>query len=160
MTRRSLAIFLSLIVLLVFTACGDSNKTMKQDAMVHSENDPIVIASARDVGRGNKDPYWTNLNLYVWEPLIGENDAGEIIPVLAVSWKRSDDAKKWTFELRKGVKFTDGTLFTSDVVVKNFERWKKISPASSTFFTLDINKTYPDFLQINALSDYSFELIF
>lgn len=160
MTRRSLVVFLSLIVLLVFTACGDSNKTMKQDAMVHSENDPIVIASARDVGRGNKDPYWTNLNLYVWEPLIGENDAGEIIPVLAVSWKRSDDAKKWTFELRKGVKFTDGTLFTSDVVVKNFERWKKISPASSTFFTLDINKTYPDFLQINALSDYSFELIF
>ena len=87
MTRRSLVVFLSLIVLLVFTACGDSNKTMKQDAMVHSENDPIVIASARDVGRGNKDPYWTNLNLYVWEPLIGENDAGEIIPVLAVSWK-------------------------------------------------------------------------
>lgn len=61
--------------------------------MTHSENDPIVIASARDVGRGNKDPYWTNLNLYVWEPLISENDKGEIIPVLAVSWKRSDDAK-------------------------------------------------------------------
>ena len=35
------------------------------------QNDQIVIAGYRDPGRGTKDPYYTNVNLYVWEPLIG-----------------------------------------------------------------------------------------
>ncbi len=44
-------------------------------------------------------------------------------PGLAVSWEASDDGLVWTFHLRKGVKFHDGTDFNADAVVYNFMRW-------------------------------------
>lgn len=46
---------------------------------------------------------------------------GEIKPWLAQSWDVSDDAKTFTFHLRDGVRFQDGTDFTSASVKENFE---------------------------------------
>ncbi|WP_425147417.1 ABC transporter substrate-binding protein [Deinococcus sp.] len=45
------------------------------------------------------------------------------IPGLALSWKSNPDATSWTFNLRKGVKFQDGTPFNADAVVFNWTRW-------------------------------------
>ncbi len=45
------------------------------------------------------------------------------IPSLATSWEASENGLEWTFHLRKGVKFHDGTPFNADAVVFNFERW-------------------------------------
>jgi peptide/nickel transport system substrate-binding protein len=42
---------------------------------------------------------------------------------LAESWENSDDFLTWTFHLRQGVTFHDGTPFNADAVVFNFERW-------------------------------------
>ncbi|SKA10330.1 ABC transporter substrate-binding protein [Selenihalanaerobacter shriftii] len=47
----------------------------------------------------------------------------EIEPALAKSWETSEDGLTWTFNLRKGVKFHDGTKFNADAVVFNFKRW-------------------------------------
>jgi peptide/nickel transport system substrate-binding protein len=44
-------------------------------------------------------------------------------PDLATSWKASDDATEWTFKLRQGVTFTDGTPFDAAAAVFNFERY-------------------------------------
>ncbi len=46
----------------------------------------------------------------------------EIVPDLAESWTRSDDGLKWTFKLRQGVKFHDGTPFDGEAVKFNIER--------------------------------------
>jgi peptide/nickel transport system substrate-binding protein len=51
---------------------------------------------------------------------------GEIKPWLAKSWEVSDDAKSFTFHLRDGVKFQDGTDFTSASVKENFEAIKEL----------------------------------
>ncbi|WP_107724544.1 ABC transporter substrate-binding protein [Desmospora activa] len=62
----------------------------------------------------------------VFNGLLGfEKDSMEVVPALAESWEESDDGKTWTFQLREGVKFHDGTDFNADAVVFNFERWAK-----------------------------------
>lgn len=47
----------------------------------------------------------------------------ELDPVLATSWSGSKDSKTWTFTLRQGVKFHDGTEFNAEAVVFNVDRW-------------------------------------
>jgi len=45
-----------------------------------------------------------------------------IVPGLATKWNVSADGRTWTFELRRGVKFHDGTPFNADAVVFSIER--------------------------------------
>jgi peptide/nickel transport system substrate-binding protein len=47
----------------------------------------------------------------------------EVEPGLAESWEASDGGKAYTFHLRQGVKFHDGTDFDADAVCFNFDRW-------------------------------------
>jgi len=42
---------------------------------------------------------------------------------LATSWFASPDGKSWTFRLRQGVKFQDGTDFDANAVAFNINRW-------------------------------------
>lgn len=46
---------------------------------------------------------------------------GKLVPWLAKSWTVSKDSTTFTFHLRQGVKFQDGTDFTSKSVKENFE---------------------------------------
>ena len=59
------------------------------------------------------EPRFTRANQMVFEGLVGLSGSLEPVPVLAESWKRSDDGKQLTFKLRKGVKWHDGKPFTS-----------------------------------------------
>lgn len=47
----------------------------------------------------------------------GNSFTGEVEPGLAESWSVADDKLAWTFKLRKGVVFNDGTPFHADDVV-------------------------------------------
>ena len=44
-------------------------------------------------------------------------------PLLAESWTESEDGRTYTFTLRRGVTFHDGTPFNADAVCANFDRW-------------------------------------
>ncbi|WP_377891532.1 ABC transporter substrate-binding protein [Alkalihalobacillus sp. R86527] len=63
----------------------------------------------------------------------GEQDT-EINPGLAEKWEVSEDGKTYTFMLREGVKFHDGTDFNADSVVFNFERWMNGSEESFYYY--------------------------
>jgi peptide/nickel transport system substrate-binding protein len=43
--------------------------------------------------------------------------------MLALSWEANDTADAWTFRLREGVTFHDGTPFNAEAVKFNFDRW-------------------------------------
>src|SRR6202795_5409540 len=60
----------------------------------------------------------------IFDTLTTLDDKGEPQPKLALSWAHSDDFKTWTFKLRPGVKFQDGTPFNADAVKANFDRQK------------------------------------
>ena len=46
-----------------------------------------------------------------------------VVPQLATSWSTSKNGLNWTFNLRPGVKFQDGTPFNAKAVCFNFNRW-------------------------------------
>ena len=58
----------------------------------------------------------------MYETLLYVNEDMEITPLLAESYTVSDDALTYTFKLREGVKFTDGTPFNADAVIANYQR--------------------------------------
>jgi peptide/nickel transport system substrate-binding protein len=61
-----------------------------------------------------------------------------IEPKLASKWKLSRDGRTYTFTLRRGVKFHDGTAFNAGAVCANFNRWYNFSgpfqDASATYY--------------------------
>jgi peptide/nickel transport system substrate-binding protein len=60
----------------------------------------------------------------IYDTLTYLDDKGEPQPKLALSWTHSEDFKTWTFKLRPGVKFHDGTPFNAQAVKDNYVRWK------------------------------------
>jgi peptide/nickel transport system substrate-binding protein len=59
----------------------------------------------------------------IFEQLVRyKEDSMEVEPGLAVSWSVSNDGTEWTFKLRKGVRFHDGTRLDADAVVFSLER--------------------------------------
>lgn len=58
----------------------------------------------------------------------------ELTEGLATKWEHSEDGLTWTFTLREGVKFSDGTDFNAEAVCKNFERWYDQNEASQQLY--------------------------
>jgi len=57
-----------------------------------------------------------------YEGLTKLDRTGSVVPGLAESWTFSDDGLNWTFNLRQGVTFHDGSAFTAADVVFTIER--------------------------------------
>ncbi len=66
----------------------------------------------------------------VVETLVDLDDQGQAHPRLATSWEISPDGKVWTWHLRDGITFQDGTPFDADAVKFNFDRI--VDPASKS----------------------------
>ena len=47
---------------------------------------------------------------------------GAVLPLLAETWRHTPDGKTYTFELKKGIKFSDGKPFDADAVKFSFDR--------------------------------------
>ncbi len=89
-----------------------------------------------------------------------------IVPQLATSWETSEDGRTWTFHLREGVTFHDGTPFNADAVKFNVERmldpernttnrpiWSPISGANVVDdLTVQITTTEPYAMLLNTLA--------
>ena len=102
---------------------------------------PALAATFRFADQGDAlsmDPQALNESLQlsimgnVYEPLVGRGKKLELIPILATSWKQTAPTV-WRFTLRKDVKFHDGTPFTADDVIFNFERAKAESSDMKTY---------------------------
>ena len=75
------------------------------------------------------DPIWTtayvtrNHGYFVYDTLFAADEKGEIKPQMVDSWQVSDDKLTWTFKLRSGLKFHDGTPVTTKDVIASLARW-------------------------------------
>ena len=116
-----LALATTALALVVTTAAfAASNRTHAKDTfVVGAEGDPILLD-----GSLVSDGTSLRVTFQIFEGLV-RNKPGTLAiePSLATSWKASKNGLAWTFALRKGVKFTDGTPFNSAAVCANFTRW-------------------------------------
>lgn len=94
--------------------------------------DPIFSLSA-DSDRINNQIYETLTRLE-------DGSTSNVVAGLATDWTANDTATEWTFTLREGVKFQDGTPFDAQAVVANFERWLdlpvELQPRAYAFSTV------------------------
>ncbi len=74
--------------------------------------DPPLFTSTIDYTRGRA----------TYNGLVQHRDNLALEPELAESYEANADATEWTFKLRKGVEFHDGTPFTADDVVYSMNR--------------------------------------
>ena len=75
--------------------------------------DPAAVTAVND--------FRILMNLY--DGLVRYKDGTlEVEPALATSWNISNDGTEYTFSLRQGVKFHDGSDFNADAVKFNFDR--------------------------------------
>lgn len=84
-----------------------------------------------DPAIGTDFPHW---KFYVgpYEPLIDMKPGTmEMEPCLATSWEASEDGTVYTFKLREGVKFHDGTTLDAEDVKVSIERIKEINLGSA-----------------------------
>ena len=66
----------------------------------------------------------------ITEGLVGlKSGTTVVVPKLAKSWTASNGGRVWTFKLRTGVRFHDGTPFNAKAVCANFDRWYNFTGA-------------------------------
>jgi peptide/nickel transport system substrate-binding protein len=90
----------------------------------------------------------------IYETLTFYNAPGSeelISPRLATSWERNEDATEWTFYLREGVKFHDGTDFNAEAVKFSYER--NSNPEMASFFIYDPIES------VEIIDDYTIKFV-
>ncbi len=114
---------------LLLTACERDNAQTTQSATEAGKNatapstaSPAIIhyASTKDIRDINPHLYLGEMSAQamVFEPLV-INTADGVKPWLAKSWEISEDGRHYTFHLREGITFTDGTPFDANAVDMN-----------------------------------------
>jgi peptide/nickel transport system substrate-binding protein len=96
-------------------------------ALALQEDDgPIIVGMTGD-GSTLDPANWTNINERHFIPamfdnLVAVDENLGLVPGLATEWEPSEDGLEWTFYLRDGVLFHDGTEFDAEAVAFNI-RW-------------------------------------
>ncbi len=95
---------------------------------------PLIVASPAEAltldPAAITDAASTEVAMQIFEPLVRQAiSSPNVEAVLASRWRVSDGGRLWTFHLRRGVRFHDGTPMTADAVVFSFERQRDQSHA-------------------------------
>lgn len=120
---------------------SSESQTDAGEALKPAEGGSVVIGMTQDIV--SLDPHVETdagtrgvvFNLY--EGLVKPAASGELEAAVASDYKISDDAKTYTFTLRDGVTFHDGTAVTAEDVKYSIERFAENSGESSAFSNLD-----------------------
>ena len=105
-------------------ACGDSSSdTATEETAAPAEVKPLRIATGKQ--EHVAAPWETSggslfILSMVGEWLTWQLPDGSLEPRIAESWTASEDAKSWTFKIRQGVMFNDGTPLTVDDIVYTY----------------------------------------
>ncbi len=95
-----------------------------------------------------------NITRHVCEHLAVTMADGITVPWLLERWEANDDVDEWTLYLRQGSKFNDGSDFTVDDVIFNFQQW--LDPDIGSAMLGLMSYLTPD--NIERVDDYTLKL--
>ncbi|MBO3095526.1 ABC transporter substrate-binding protein [Cellulomonas dongxiuzhuiae] len=138
MTRRTtrvptparLPLALLTVSSLLLAGCSGGASASGADAAAPTDG-VLRLGVLNDIGQPpDPDVYYSGNGLAIttnaYEGLVryeaGNHDEATIVPSLAESWEVSDDFTQYTFVLRQGVTFHDGTAFDASAVEASFDR--------------------------------------
>lgn len=109
---------------------GQTSETSAAEQTADGESaDPTVVTIARGTDTVTLDPAFAGDNVDIWvDSLIFEGlvraseDGTEIQPCLADTWDISEDGLTYTFHIRDGAKFSDGSDVTAEDAAFSIER--------------------------------------
>lgn len=58
----------------------------------------------------------------IFDTPLRATSSGDLVAGLFTQWEHSPDGRTWTFQIRKGVKFHDGTALNAEVIKENWDR--------------------------------------
>ncbi|MGW1620685.1 ABC transporter substrate-binding protein [Streptomyces sp. NPDC002172] len=119
-----LAALLTTSVLL--TACGSGDDGTGGGSGQAKSGGTLTFAVGSDAGCVDPQQVGSNDTIYSVRQIVDsltdqDPKTGKIVPWLAKSWDISADATTFTFHLRSGVTFSDGSKLTAQVVKDNFD---------------------------------------
>lgn len=155
--KKVVAVAIAALTLVAALAGCGGKQTNTDGSAAGNAADTLVFAQGADprgldpamVDDGESSKVIVN----IYEGLLKyAKDSTKLEPCLAESWEVSPDGLTYTFHLRKGVTFHDGTDFNADAVKVNIERQMKGKATS--------DMTYADFVygyvtNVEAKDDYT-----
>ncbi|MGF9874669.1 peptide ABC transporter substrate-binding protein [Bacillus tropicus] len=165
--KKSHLMVMALVTSLLLTACNNkenkSDKEAKKQVLNVTVSEEIPSLDTAKTMDGTSAHIMQN----IFEGLYALDDQDQPIPAVAKSFKRSEDGKKYTFELRKDAKWSNGDNVTAHDFMFAWKRAINRETASQYAYMLfyvknakEINKgTMPlDALGVKVINDYKLEV--
>lgn len=126
--RRGTAAVAALTLAATLASCAQSQRETGSSTDAGSGGGDFVFAASSDPVMLDpamaSDGETFRVSRQIFEGLVSTKPGTtELEPLLATNWEGSSDGKTYTFTLREGVKFSDGTDFNAEAVCANFDRW-------------------------------------
>ena len=125
-----MAVLASVATVTALASCAESQRDAGSESSTSTtsgdgtfvfaaSSDPVMLDPAMA-----SDGETFRISRQIFEGLVGSKPGTtDVEPLLATKWAASEDGKSYTFDLREGVKFSDGTAFDGEAVCANFDRW-------------------------------------
>ena len=121
MKKRFILVTLALAGAIALSGCGGGSKSAKKVS-----GKILTIEMGSEVE--SIDPALNTTNdganylTYLFDNLLRTDKDGKVVPSLAQKYEVSDDGLTWTFHLRDGLKWSDGSDFTANDFVYSWQR--------------------------------------
>ncbi|BBY16816.1 peptide ABC transporter [Mycolicibacterium litorale] len=144
----------------LLTACGGGSDSSSSSAAAGPpvSGGSIVYATDREPTCLDPHSFGDMPQTYVarqyLDSLVSERPDGSVVPWLAESWEVSPDGRVYTFTIKQGVRFHDGTPLDAEAVKANFEHM--LDPATQSL--TDAGYLRPYYQSSRAVDPATFEL--
>jgi peptide/nickel transport system substrate-binding protein len=151
--RAALPALLTATAVMVLAGCApaadDATPEGPQEVVMGINSSPTSLDP--NVASGANDAL---VMRQIFDSLVIENADHEFEPWLAESWEISEDGTRYTFQLKEGVTFHDGTPFNAEAVKTNIDRI--LDPETASRFAASLLGTVTG---AEVVDEYTVELV-